>query len=156
MDIKGFLKRHLFAIIAGAVALLAVLLMVFQAGLNLGYRKADFNCQWSANYHRNFGGPPPGGFMELLDQDESVQAHGVFGRVIGNATGSLVIKQNDGVEKIVLVGDDTVIQMLRQRLPLSEVHVNELAVVIGEPNDLGQIVATFIRVLPPPPTPAAP
>ena len=149
-----FLKKHAFIAIAGLVAALAILLIVFQAGVTVGFRKADFNCRWSENYHRNFGGPPPAGMMGLIDQDDSVQSHGVFGRVIGTATGSLVVKQNDGVEKVVLLDDDTVIQMLRTRVAPSEVHVNEMAVVIGSPNDQGQIEAAFIRLLPPPPSSA--
>lgn len=150
MDIKPVLKKYAFPLIVVAVIWLVVLLLAFKVGVSVGTRKAEFTCQWSENYHRNFGGPPPGGFMQLLDRDEAVQAHGVFGSVIQTATGSLIIKQNDGVEKVVLVGDDTVIQLLRQRVPLNEVHVNETAVVIGEPNDQGQIEATFIRLLPPP------
>lgn len=152
MDIKSFVKAHAFAIVAGVIAALAILLLTFQAGVSVGFSKADFNCRWSENYHRNFGGPPPGGMMGFIDQDESVQAHGVFGRVIDTATDSLVVKQSDGVEKVVLVGDDTVIQLLRSHVRLSEVHVNEMAVVIGTPNDQGQIMATFIRLMPPLPS----
>lgn len=151
MDIKPYLKKYAFPLAIVAMIWLVVLLLAFKLGVSLGKRQAEFTCQWSENYHRNFGGPPPGGFLQLLDRDDQVQAHGVFGTVIQAATGSLIVKQNDGVEKVVLVGDDTVIQLLRQRVPLSEVHVNEWAVVLGEPNDQGQIQATFIRLLPPPP-----
>jgi hypothetical protein len=77
-------------------------------------------------------------------------SHGVFGRVIGNATDTLLIKQNDGVETSVVITADTVIEMLRQRVPPTEVHLYEMVVVIGEPNAKGQIVATFVRILPPP------
>jgi len=151
MDIKPYLKKYAFPLAIVALIWLVVLLMAFRLGLNLGQRKAEFTCQWSENYRRNFGGPPPGAFLQFFDRDDMVRPHGVFGRVIGTATGTLIIKQNDGVETSVAVTDDTVIELLRQRVPLSEAHVNEMAVVIGEPNDQGQIVATFIRLMPPPP-----
>lgn len=152
MDIKPHLKKYAFPLIVVTVIWLVVLLLVFRLGLNLGLRQGAFTCQWSENYHRNFGGPPPGGFMQALGNDESVRAHGVFGQVIGTATGTLLIKQNDGVETSVAVTDDSVIEMFRQRVPITEVHVNEMVVVIGEPNDQGQITAAFIRILPPPPS----
>lgn len=154
MDIRPLLKKYAFPLTAVALIWLVVLLLVFKAGLDLGLRKGAFTCQWSENYHKNFGGPPPGGLLQMIDRDDSVQAHGVFGTVIQTATGTLIVKQNDGVEKLVNVGDDTVIQLMRQRVPIGEVHVSETVVVIGEPNEQGQIDATFVRILPPPPVPA--
>jgi hypothetical protein len=89
-----------------------------------------------------------GGIMN--DRDGAMPSHGVFGRVIGSSTDTLLIKQNDGVETSVAITGNTVIESLRQRVPQSEVHVFDTVVVIGEPNATGQIVATFVRVLPAP------
>lgn len=149
MDIKTFAKKNGFILAVGSLAALTLLLLVFRAGVSLGSRKALFACQWSENYHRNFGGPPPGGLM--FDIDPGMPSHGIFGRVIGSATDTLLIKQNDGLETSVVVTDDTVIEMQRQRVPISEVHLYETVVVIGEPNAKGQVVASFVRILPAPP-----
>lgn len=147
MDIKlHHVKKYAFPLIVVALIWLVFVLLVFRLGFNIGLHKGAFACKWSENYHRNFGGPPNGAMM--IDQDSSMPSHGVFGRVIGAATDTLIIKQNDGVEISVVATPNTIIELLHQRVPLSEVHLYETVVVIGEPNDKGQISASFIRIMP--------
>ncbi len=148
MDLKTYLKQHAFLLIAGTIAALAVLLLVFRIGVSLGYRKAFFACAWSANYHRNFGGPRSGGFGQFFDRELTTPAHGVFGRVVGSGTDILIVAQENGTEKTVIVGTGTTIVRLRDQIRSEDIHIGEQAVVIGQPNGQGQVEATFIRLLP--------
>jgi hypothetical protein len=43
------------------------------------------------------------------------------------------------------------IERLRETVKISDLKVDDFVVVIGEPNDSGQIEAKFIRLLPPAP-----
>jgi hypothetical protein len=150
MDIKlQHLKKYAFPLSIVALIWLVFLLLFFRLAFNLGVRKGAYACKWSENYHRNFGGPS--GENMMMDKDPSMPSHGVFGQVIGTATDTLIIKQNDGVETSVAVTDDTIIELLHQRVPLHEVHLYETVVVIGQPDENGRIEATFVRILPPPP-----
>ncbi len=54
------------------------------------------------------------------------------------------------MEKIILVKDDTEIRELRNALKIDDLKINDYVVVIGEPNDSGQIEAKFIRIMPAP------
>jgi hypothetical protein len=144
-------------VILGLV-ILVVIVFIFGVGIFVGERKARFSYRWAEQYHRNFAGPRAGFFDDWrsFPGGDFIGAHGVFGQIIkidpstnsGQAT--LIIKGGDNVEKIVLVKDDTVIKSLQNTLKLSDVKVDDYIVVIGEPNDAGQIEAKFIRLLPPP------
>ncbi len=132
-----FTANKKFWIMAGGLLGLAFLLLVFQAGFSIGARKGFFTCRWNEHYHQNFGGP---GF---------IQSHGAFGRVLRVETDSLIIKDPAGVEKIIEVATGTDILRGPDRITLSEVMVDEDAVVIGQPTDDGRVHAELIRLMPP-------
>lgn len=157
MDFNKIFQSKVFKGILGGILAFIALLLVFKAGTIVGFRKAGFSYQWGENYHRNFAGPRGGLFQDFSGRD-FIDAHGVFGQImkIDPSTGSgqaatLVIKGRDDVEKIVLVKDDTVIRRLMETVKPSDLKVDDFIVVIGEPNNNGQIEAKFIRVLPSPP-----
>ncbi len=86
-----------------------------------------------------------------------IGAHGTFGQIIkidpstdlGQAA-VLVIRGKDNVEKIVLIKNDTEIRRFQDVIQIGDLKIDELVTVIGEPNDAGQIIAKFIRILPAP------
>lgn len=138
-----------------------VIVLIFGAGIFVGEMKARFSYRWAENYHKNFGGPSSGflGDWKMFPPDnEFIESYGTFGQIlkIDSSTGSgqaatLVIKGRSDVEKIILIDDKTVIKSSRETLRSANLKVNDLIVVIGEPNDAGQIVAKLIRLLPAPP-----
>jgi hypothetical protein len=150
MDIDKFFQSKLFKRIILTIGILAVLLFVFWAGMFVDSKKADFSFKWGENYHRNFAGPKQGFFNDFMGND-FVNAHGVFGQIIKIDLSELVIEDKDNTEKIVLVKDDTIIRRFRDDVKISDLKVNDYIVVIGDPNDSGQIEAKLIRVMPPPP-----
>lgn len=134
------------------IAALVILLLVLGVGMFVGFKKATFSFRWGENYHRNFGGPRGGFLGDFMRRDftgkDFIGAHGVFGQIIKIDSQELVVKGRDNVEELVLVKDDTVIQRFREAVKLNELKVDDYIVVIGEPNDSGQIEAKFIRVMP--------
>ena len=58
------------------------------------------------------------------------------------------------MEKIVLVNDQTVIRRGRDNVKVSDLKVDNNLVVIGDPNEMGQIAAKLIRLMPAPLMPA--
>ncbi len=151
MDYNKILQSKKFKMILGGIGAIIVLLFVFAAGTIVGFKKANFSFRWAENYHRNFGGPR-GGFFEDLGGRDFIDAHGVFGQIIkidnSTSTPSLVIRGRDNVEKIVLIKDNTVINGFRNNAKSADLKVDDEIVVIGDPNDAGQIEAKLIRIMP--------
>ena len=144
---KDILKR----IIVGLAAF-AVICLIFWIGMFIGGMKARFSYRWAESYHRNFAGPR-GGFLDdwrSFPRGDFINAHGVFGQIIKIEESTIIIKEGNNVERIVIVKDGTIIERLRETVKISDLKVDDFVVVIGEPNDSGQIEAKFIRLLPPP------
>jgi len=154
MNFKNFFQSKLFKALAigcGAfIIFLIIALLIFKLGTLVGFKKAGFSYKWGENYHKNFGGPRGGFFGDFFDQD-FIEAYGTFGQIIKIDGSTLVVKGRDNVEKIVLVKDNTTIKRLGETIKLSDLKVDDYIVVIGDPNEAGQIEAKFIRVMPSPP-----
>lgn len=139
-------SKKFMVLIAGLVGL-AVLVGTFSLGVFVGYHKARFSYAWGENYHNNFGGPR-GGLFQDFSGKEFMDAHGTYGQIVKVDSSTLVVNGRDNVEKIVVVNDDTSIMILRNAVKISDLKVGDSIVVIGEPNEQGQIEAKFIRFLP--------
>ena len=156
MKFKEFVQTKIFKIIVRIVIGLVVCLLVFAAGVSVGSRKANFSYKWGENYHRNFGGPK-GGFLREFRGEGFVEGHGTAGQIIkidsltSTSTPSLVIKGAQEAEKVVLLKNDTVINRLKETIKSGDLKVDDYVVIIGKPNDAGQIEAKLIRIMPPPP-----
>ncbi len=141
----------------------AVLAGSFSIGAFVGYRKARFAFAWGENYQRNFAGPRggfAGDFMRDVTGKDLIEGHGVAGEIVkvdASASSSqtiLLVRGRNNVERSILVNDQTTLRRLgdtmhadAQQTPLSP---GDFIVVLGEPNDSGQIVAKFIRSMPTP------
>ncbi len=149
MDTDKFFQSKLFkGIIIGMLGVI-ILTFVFGLGVFVGEKRAEFSFKWADEYHNNFGGPK-GGFLGGMMSQEFTEANGVFGQIIKVNSQSLTIKGKDNVEKIILVTDKTIIVYQRKNIKLLELKVGDSAVVVGEPNNSGQIEAELIRVMPAP------
>ena len=136
-------------VIIGFLALI-IIVLVFGIGIRVGLEKARFSYGWAENYHKNFGGPRMG-FMDDWRQfpaGDFIEGHGSFGEIIKINNDNLVIKGGDNAEKVILLKGDTIIERFRETLKPGDLKVGDFIVVIGSPNDSGQIEAKLIRVLP--------
>jgi len=151
MDLNKFFQSKQFNYFIWGLVAIILLLVVFKVGMDIGFKKAKFSCDWGQNYYRNFAGPakrfPDNNFIR---HDDFMEAHGVYGQIIqiNESESDLVIKDAEGVEKIVLVQDDTTIKNFNQTIKLSDLKIDDKVVIIGEPNSEGKIEAKLIRVLP--------
>jgi hypothetical protein len=148
-------RRHdiLKWIIVGLLAIVAIVL-VFGLGVFVGEKKAKFSYHWAENYHRMFAGPKAG-FLGNLKMppfppfDEFIEGHGTFGEIIKIEGNNLVVKGRGNVEKVIVVTEKTVIKSGRKDIKFSDLKIGDMIVIIGSPNDKGQIEAKLIRVFPP-------
>ena len=149
--LSNFIKSKTAVAVIIMFFAVAVLLGAFSAGIAVGYRKARFSYAWGENYHRNFGGPK-GGFIRNFSQDfmgkDFIGAHGTFGQIIEVKDSELAVRGKDSIEQIIKISDDTEIRRFKDIIQLKDLKTDEPIVEIGEPNDSGQIIAKFIRVMP--------
>lgn len=127
-------------IVAG-ICILVTILLIFQAGIMVGYHKAAFAYRNGDNYYRVFG----------REQFDLPGGHGAVGKIVRLNLPSLTIAQPDNVEKDILIDNQTQVRRSRTVIPAQELAVNSYVIVLGNPNATGQIVAKLIRVIPPPP-----
>ncbi|OGZ79112.1 MAG: hypothetical protein A2358_03970 [Candidatus Staskawiczbacteria bacterium RIFOXYB1_FULL_37_44] len=150
MNTNNILESKLFKAIILSIAVLIILVFVFGLGVFVGTKKADFSFRWADQYHRNFGGPQRGFFGDIMG-NQFTNSNGVFGQILKIDGQILIIKGRGNAEKSILVSDKTSIIRQRDNIKLFDLKTDDIVVVIGEPNDNGQIEAKLIRVLPPPP-----
>lgn len=145
---KFFQNRDALKWIIIGLAGFVVLVLVFGAGVKVGTVKARYSYRWAENYHRNFAGPRDGFFSDWKGspRGEFINAHGVFGSIIKIDGNTIITKGRDDVEKTILVSDKTIIQKGRETVKLSDLKADESVVIIGSPNEEGQIEAKLIRV----------
>lgn len=148
MKIAEFFQNKKFKWTLLALGALAMLLLVFQLGVYVGYRKAAFTFRWGDSYHRVFGGPKEGFFREFEGR-ELINGHGTAGEILSLAGQSAVVKGPDNVEKAVSFNDSTVIRKGWQNLKPADLKAGDRVVVIGSPKEDGSVAASFIRVFDP-------
>ena len=149
MSFKDFFgSKKISYALAGLFALI-VALLIFQAGMFVGYRKAKFSYRMGDNFHRTFG-ERKGGFV----RGDFPGGHGTIGKIIKIDLPTLIIEDRDNVEKIIIIKDDTAVRRFRESVKSSDLKTDDYVVVIGTPNDSGQIEARLIRIVPPPLQPA--
>jgi hypothetical protein len=141
--------RDLLKWIIVGIVIFVYSICVFGAGLFVGGMKANFSYRWAENYHRNFGGPGNGFMFDARmspPNNEFIQGHGIFGEIIQIGDSDFVIKGQDNAEKVVILSKDTAITIGRRTITKTDLKVGEQVVVIGSPNEKGQIEAMLIRV----------
>lgn len=131
------------------LAELILLLGAFALGINVGSHKAGFTYSWEKNYSNNFPAPTGGNFMVITppNSEQMLNAHGLDGTILSLSNGSLIIKDEDNTEKTILLDSQTSIRENFQTISPSGLKTGEEIVVLGDPNNNGQVQAKFIRVL---------
>jgi len=146
---KFFQNRDVFKWVIIGLASFVILVLVFGAGVKVGTLKARYSYRWAENYHRNFGGPRAGfleNFRQGFEGKDFINSHGTFGSIIKIDGNTIIVKGKDDVEKTVIVSEKTIITTHRESLKVGDLKVDDQVVVIGSPNEEGQIEARLIRV----------
>jgi len=132
--------------------------IIFRLGMAVGFYKAGFSYRWGENYHRNFGGPRAGFLGDFFGRD-LIESHGTVGKIIKVEPPSIIIDGKDGIEKDIVIKDDTAVKKMHETIAAKDLKIDDFVVVVGSPNNAGQIEAKLIRVMPSPatiPPPGAP
>ena len=135
-------------------ALLGVILflVVFQAGMFIGFHKASFAFRGGENYYRAFDRNGKRANMGMMDFDDVPGGHGAIGKVISIASTTLVVSAPDNIEKIIHILPDTLVKKFRDAGTSTDIVIGDYIVVIGNPNEKGQVDAKLIRIMPAPGT----
>jgi hypothetical protein len=158
IDTKNLFKTKNSKIIALIVGALIVALLIFVGGMNAGFHKAKFSCNWGKNYERNFMGQSQRGSMGFFRDFEGRElrnAHGLAGSIISITDTNLAIKDRDGKENTVAVSGRTIIKKHREDIKISDLKQSDQIVVVGKPGDDGVINADIIRVFEKFPSPSS-
>jgi hypothetical protein len=142
-DIEKFFESKTSSRVLFCILVVIIVLLIFSAGIIVGFHKASFGRDWGENYERNFGMRPDHPAL-----DNFPNAHGAIGKIIKTELPTIIVQDRDNTEKVVLINDDTQIQKVRNIMTTNDLKVDDFVIVIGSPNSQGQIEAKFIRVMP--------
>jgi len=161
INFKNFFHSKAFKVIFVCILAIIILVSIFAAGELVGFKKAEFSCRWNNNYEKNFIGSrsdfgvPMGEMMGKpfdLRNKNFMGSYGTFGMVIkinnSSSTPSIIVQDQNKIEKIIIITKNTVINKLRDAITIGDINVDDRIVIIGSPNNLGQIEAKLIRVMP--------
>jgi hypothetical protein len=152
MNIKEFIQSHTFRGIIIGLSLAIVGLIIFQAGVAMGERKAVFSQRFGNTFERNFRGPDGGMmFLGFPGEGQMPGGHGAVGEIISITPPNVIIAGPDNLEKTIVIGTDTRIREFQSELKAGDLQVGDHIIILGEPNEEGQIEAKLVRLLPPPP-----
>ena len=150
---NDFFKSKKWTAVLAIIFILFVMLVVFEAGVTVGARKADFDDHMGEAYFKVFGSSKQsfGGF----DQDDFPASHGVAGTIIKIDPPYAFIQGPDDVERTIRLGSSTTILKYRESIGPDDLVAGDSIVVIGSPEaSSSDINADFIRVVPAPPAPS--
>ncbi len=127
-----------------------IIVLIFTAGMLIGGMKARFSYSWAESYHKSFAGPKAGFFGDWrklpLPPGDFIEGHGTFGQIIKIEGNTLIVKGREDMEKIVIITEKTIIQSGRKDIKVSDLKMDDQIVIIGSPNEEGQIEAKLIRI----------
>lgn len=126
----------------GAIPVALLLVIVFVAGMRVGYREARFSHASGENYEHIFSRPE--GFLDMRSEN----AHGVFGTVVGVADNVITVVDAFKTERSVTISSSTIMRSGANSAEATDARAGNKIVVFGDPNDAGQIAARFIRLFP--------
>ena len=141
-----------------SIATLIVVLLFFELGMLVGYKKGTFACRLSDNYFRIFG-DERGERMGLgtqIPRGEMPGGHGATGKIVHIELPVIVVVNPNKIEKSIYISDDTIIKKMNETIPASDLKIDDSIVVVGADNNNGQIEARLIRLFPLLPNSAAP
>ena len=143
---EKFTKSKSFTRIIYGLGIFIVILAIFQAGIFVGTRKAEFSGRFGDNYHRIFEDRRLGGQMGM---GMMPNPHGATGKIVKIDLPTFVIASSDNTEKIIRVDNHTLIRHFQDELTTKHLVLDTNVVVLGAPNENGEIEARLIRILPP-------
>ncbi len=152
MNIKNITQSHSFRGILIGIGIVVAVLIIFQVGVSVGIRKATFGHRLGDNFERNFKDPRLGkfGFRNDSIGMNMLSGHGAVGKIVSIELPLVVVAGPDALEKTIVITKDTEIRQFRNVITKEDLVVGSYVVVLGTPNDVGQIDAKLVRLVPAP------
>lgn len=146
-QLRAFVRSDTFrGIVIGAISVL-ILVIVFKAGVAVGFHRAAFSYQLDQNYGRTFGRPA----AHMLGLTAGApDPHGGFGKIVSVSASSIVIANGTGPEVQIELAADTMIRDQDKTADVSTLAVGSYVIVFGQPTDKGAVQAKLIRIVPAP------
>lgn len=154
MNIQEYIKSTSFKGVLIGISVAIILLIVFQAGITVGEKRARFAGHFGQSFERNFINPQDKGFIGKPlpgNFDGMPGGHGAVGKIISINFPQVIVSGPDNLEKTIVINDSTEIREFRESIQKDKLKVGDFVVVIGSPDENGKIEAKLIRLLPPPP-----
>ncbi|HTE48744.1 MAG TPA: hypothetical protein VK675_02465 [Candidatus Paceibacterota bacterium] len=155
-DIKNVFESKVSFRILCLIGIFIIALFIFVAGVTVGYHKASFGRAWGEHYYENFGlgdrqhGPSGTLMSQIGMMNYFPTGHGATGKIIKIEPPELIMQDKDNTEKIIIIKTDTRIREGSENVTIDELKINDFVVIIGTPNEQGQIEAKLIRAIPSP------
>jgi len=149
MDLKKIHESKTIRDIIIIIGIIIIVLSILSIGMNIGERRARFANQFGSSFERNFMGPEDG-MREIVFGEKMPGGHGAIGEIISISLPQIIITGPDNLEKTVLVSTSTLIRQFRENMQSSQLKAGDFVVIIGNPNESGQIEAKLIRIIPNP------
>lgn len=140
MEKFPFLQSKKFKYIIGSIVVLVVLLLTFQAGVMFGYHRARFHNRWDDHYGQNFIGE--------FNNRNFMKSNGAFGDILKIENSTITVKGRNEAEKNILVDKNTQFESGDTNIKLENLKVGDQILVIGSPNEAGQVQAKIVRLIP--------
>ncbi len=151
--IRSFFESPLIRTVISKILIVIVgviiVACIFLVGETVGYHKVETSYRFGENYNRIFEGQQGMHNIFLMPIDNMFSGtHGAFGKIVKITLPQVVIVGQDGLEKIIVLNDDSIIKEFRGDVSSSSLSVGDTITVLGSPDDTGQITAKLIRVVP--------
>ncbi len=148
IDFKNMSNSKRFKVAVFIIAEILILLVIFQAGIFLGYRKASFYNRIGERYFSEINGR---GMMMGIRNDSFSNTHGAIGQIIQIKLPIITVLDRDGLEKAVTISSSTAIKNMNVDIKKEDLKINDYVVIFGSDLDDNSIVdARLIRILPSP------
>ena len=148
-EIKEVLKNRKVKWAVCIFGSIFVALLIFQAGMFVGFKKAGFAFRNGEQYFKQMSGRPNDQFMGM-NRGDFANSHGATGKIISIKLPIITVADKDNTEKIILISTSTDIKKFKDTIKAVDLKVNDFITVIGDPDDKAQVEAKLIRIMPDP------
>ncbi len=144
--IKNGMQSKQYKKIVTIVCVIVLILIVFNLGMRVGYMKASFTNFANENLYRPIA-PEMKRHAPGFTKDTATGAHGATGIIFAINLPTITIADQDGSEKIIRIGDETILRSDRKTITANDLRVGNAIIVIGEPNGDAEVEARLLRVI---------
>jgi len=88
--------------------------------------------------------------VPFMHDEDNLNSRGAVGQIFSVTLPKLIVHGTNQAEQAVMVSSSTLVRFLRSPATINDIKVGDDIVVVGYPDNAGNIIATFIRIVPSP------